>query len=120
MPRSRFDAFKPLSWAAAVALTLLVHPVIARDYQIDPIADGLAWPWSLSFLPDGRMLVAQRGGALRMIENGVLLAETVDGVPPVYANSQGRIRSSSATAGSTCPTPTARRTPTRPGFPAHD
>lgn len=92
MPRSRFDAFKPLSWAAAAAaaaLVLLVHPVIARDYQIDPIADGLAWPWSLSFLPDGRMLVTQRGGALRMIENGALLAGTVDGVPPVYANSQG-------------------------------
>ena len=43
-------------------------------------------PWSLAFLPDGTMLVTERGGQLRVIRNGALDPKPVDGVPPVRAS----------------------------------
>ena len=46
----------------------------------------LTQPWSLAFLPDGTMLVTERGGQLRVIRNGVLDAKPVDGVPQVRAS----------------------------------
>jgi len=40
--------------------------------HVVPLATGLAHPWSLAFLPDGRLLVAEQSGRLRIIRNGVL------------------------------------------------
>jgi glucose/arabinose dehydrogenase len=75
--------------AAALVLLLTGSAASARDYQIETVTDGLSWPWSLSFLPDGRLLVTERGGRLRIIEDGRLLDEAVEGLPDVYARSQG-------------------------------
>lgn len=58
------------------------------EYRVETIAEGLEHPWSLAFLPDGRMLVTERPGRLRVIENGALRAEPVAGVPPVLASGQ--------------------------------
>lgn len=69
-------------------LTLLVStgPVLAgendSDYRIETVASGLDHPWSLAFLPDGRMLVTERAGSLRIIDDeGQLLEEPVAGLP---------------------------------------
>ena len=40
--------------------------------HVVPIVTGLAHPWSLAFLPDGRLLVAEQTGRLRIIRNGML------------------------------------------------
>src|SRR5262245_29117040 len=40
--------------------------------RVLPIATGLVHPWSIAFLPDGNMLVAERAGRLRVIRNGTL------------------------------------------------
>jgi aldose sugar dehydrogenase len=73
----------------ACLLTLALSPwLAAEDYRYDTVADGLEYPWSLAFLPDGRMLVTERAGRLRIIDNGSLLPEAVSGVPQAYVNSQ--------------------------------
>jgi glucose/arabinose dehydrogenase len=61
----------------------------AQDYQIDTVAEGLEHPWSIAWLPDGRVLVTERAGRLRMIVDDQLLDDPVVGVPPVFARSQG-------------------------------
>ncbi|MHA6729010.1 PQQ-dependent sugar dehydrogenase [Devosia sp. A369] len=52
------------------------------------VAEGLDHPWALGFLPDGRMLVTERSGQLRVIADGVVGAP-IAGVPRVYAEGQG-------------------------------
>src|SRR2546430_1533488 len=53
------------------------------DYQVRVVtlAQGLAYPYSFTFLPDGSMLIAQLNGQVRMFRNAALAAETVSGVP---------------------------------------
>ena len=54
------------------------------------VAKGLTYPWSMTFLPDGAMLVTERTGKLRIIRNGVLDPQPVAGVPTSqYAGRSG-------------------------------
>lgn len=61
------------------------------DYQIETVADqGLEIPWAIAFLPDGRKLVTERPGGLRVITaDGNLLPEPVEGTPEVIHHGQG-------------------------------
>ncbi len=58
------------------------------EYRIETVAEGLEHPWSLAWLPDGRMLVTERAGRLRLIVDGELLPEPVSGVPRAHVHSQ--------------------------------
>lgn len=58
-------------------------------FKIETVADGLATPWSVSFLPDGKILVAEKPGRLRVIENGQLLPAAIRGTPAVRDAGQG-------------------------------
>lgn len=49
------------------------------------VARGIPHPWSVAFLPDGNMLVTERGGRLRIIRNGVLDPQPLAGLPKVNA-----------------------------------
>lgn len=60
----------------------------AAPPRIETIAIGLDHPWSLAFLPDGRTLVTERAGRLRMIGKGQPTT-TINGVPKVYEAGQG-------------------------------
>lgn len=51
------------------------------DVRVVPVASGLSHPWSLAFLPNGDMLVTERKGTLRLVRDGELLPDPVDGVP---------------------------------------
>jgi glucose/arabinose dehydrogenase len=57
--------------------------------RVTPIARGLEYPWSLAFLPDGRMLVSERPGRLRLVDAEGTLSAPLEGVPPVFAVDQG-------------------------------
>ena len=60
----------------------------AYRYRITELAAGLDHPWSLAFLPDGAMLVTERGGRLRLIRENRLQAQPVSGVPTVLTGGQ--------------------------------
>jgi glucose/arabinose dehydrogenase len=58
-------------------------------YRVVPVAGGLTNPWSLTFLPNGDMLVTERPGRLRIVRNGTLSPEPIAGTPEVWATGQG-------------------------------
>jgi glucose/arabinose dehydrogenase len=55
-----------LSLLGACALPALGEVHQAQDYrlEVETLVDGLDAPWSLAFLPDGRMLIGERPGCL--------------------------------------------------------
>jgi aldose sugar dehydrogenase len=85
----------------SVAL-LVAAPVLAQETPRSPtpatvrlparvtdVARGLVHPWGLAFLPDGRMLVTERPGRLRLVAPDGRLSEPLAGVPEVAAGGQG-------------------------------
>jgi glucose/arabinose dehydrogenase len=56
---------------------------------VETLARGLEHPWALAFLPDGRLLVTERPGRLRIVEPGGKVSEPLGGVPRVAARGQG-------------------------------
>lgn len=81
---------KALQSALLMAGLGLGLAVQAADYKVETLAEGLEFPWSLAFLPEGGMLVTERAGRLRLIDaEGLLQAEPLSGVPEVLAERQG-------------------------------
>jgi glucose/arabinose dehydrogenase len=61
----------------------------AGQLEVQTAASGLVHPWSLAFLPDGRMLVTERPGRMRIITTEGQLSPPLKGVPEVWASGQG-------------------------------
>ncbi len=66
-----------------------IHRTALHDYRVVTVADGFVVPWSMAFLPNGDMLVTERGGTLRIVRDGMLLPDPVEGIPEVVARGQG-------------------------------
>jgi aldose sugar dehydrogenase len=62
---------------------------IDAPVRVDTVARGLEHPWAIAFLPDGRLLVTERPGRLRIVERNGTLSEPLGGVPAVAARGQG-------------------------------
>jgi len=58
-------------------------------FHAETFVAGLSTPWSMAFLPDGRVLVAELPGALRVVASGKLLPAPIQGTPRVRARGQG-------------------------------
>lgn len=69
------------------ALLPMAQAAAEHDYRIEQVAGGLEHPWSLAFLPDGRMLVTERGGDLVLIDGAD--QSRVANMPAVHARGQG-------------------------------
>ena len=61
----------------------------AGQLEVQTVASGLVNPWSLAFLPDGRMLVTERPGRMRVVTAEGQLSPPLKGVPEVWASNQG-------------------------------
>ena len=57
--------------------------------RIETLAKGLEHPWGMAFLPDGRILVTERTGRLRLIGPGGLEPEPIEGLPEITVYGQG-------------------------------
>jgi len=57
--------------------------------QVETVARGLERPWALAFLPDGRLLVTERSGRLRVVDQNGRVSAPLAGVPEVQASGQG-------------------------------
>ena len=57
--------------------------------RVTVVAKGLVHPWALAFLPDGRMLVTERPGRIRVVRDGVLDPKPIAGVPQPRTNGNG-------------------------------
>jgi glucose/arabinose dehydrogenase len=57
--------------------------------RVSVLTKGLSHPWSIAFLPDGTMLIAERPGRLRLMRNGVLDPTPIAGVPRVRTDGNG-------------------------------
>ncbi|WP_460803067.1 PQQ-dependent sugar dehydrogenase [Microbulbifer agarilyticus] len=84
-----------LALCSALAVAAPPHDVPVREginsdaFTITELNADLQLPWGLSFLPDGRMLVAERGGRLVMLDaDGGNLRE-IAGLPEIYVKGQG-------------------------------
>lgn len=53
------------------------------------LTDDLEHPWGMAFLPDGRMLVSERSGNLRIVSTDGAVSDPLSGLPEVYARGQG-------------------------------
>ncbi len=73
----------------AGALALVTSLAAAQVLKPVTVASGLRNPWALAFLPDGRMLVTEKAGRMRIVGADGKLGEPLQGVPKVEAAGQG-------------------------------
>jgi aldose sugar dehydrogenase len=60
-----------------------------HTFKIELVADGLDTPWGIAFLPDGRFLVTERPGRLRIVDPGVGIVASISGLPRVWLQQDG-------------------------------
>jgi glucose/arabinose dehydrogenase len=78
-----------LSQTACGAENPLTVQTQSGPIAVQVVASGLDDPWALAFLPDGRMLVTQRSGRIRIVTRNGDVSAPIAGVPAVYSSGQG-------------------------------
>jgi glucose/arabinose dehydrogenase len=81
--------FLPAVLSIAQAMSAPAFRSEEHTFNATTIVQGLEHPWSVAFLPDGRMLVTERPGRLRVIVQGKLDPRPIAGLPQVAAGGQG-------------------------------
>lgn len=99
MPLNRRRAATLLAGAAAnlvidhraAAKGVITKAPVARSSKItiETITRGLNHPWGLQYLPDGRMLVTERVGTMRLVSPDGRLSKPIANLPQVWLNGQG-------------------------------
>ncbi len=77
------------SATAGAVITDAPAPKSSVRVNTETVARGLDYPWAFQFLPDGRILVTERGGSMRVVATNGTLSPPLPGVPRVAAVGQG-------------------------------
>lgn len=72
-----------------IAALSFTASISSAEYQLETVAEGLDYPWSIAFLPDGDYLVSMRSGELRRISPDGQVGEPLAGTPETYVAGQG-------------------------------
>lgn len=83
VPRNAADEYRPTP--AFVGQTRAPRASGKQEYKVDVVASGLNHPWSLAFLPSGRMLITIRPGGIRVVDVDGKVSEPLVGVPTLGA-----------------------------------
>jgi glucose/arabinose dehydrogenase len=102
MTADRFEFFSRTSRRLGTALvcagvsltastTLLAQPQASsvQSFTVETVVDGLVNPWSMTWLPNGDMLVTEKAGSLRLVRDGRLLPDPVAVIDDVRDAGQG-------------------------------
>lgn len=94
MRSGRFASFVAASLAALAAPALgaqtdAPQPEQKSRVKAETFAAGLSHPWGMQFLPDGRILVTEKPGRLRIVGKDGKAGPAIGGVPEVFAKGQG-------------------------------
>jgi len=76
-------------FAVPVAAAAQTYRSQEHSFRLVKVVEGLEQPWSLAFLPDGRMLVTEKAGRLRLVMNDTLHPTPIGGLPQVTVQGQG-------------------------------
>ena len=89
--RGRTGAAAAAAGPPTLATPLVPNPVgqvmhsEKQDFRIEAVATGLVTPWGMAFLPDGRLLITERPGRLRIVDaDGRLEPQPVAGLPKIH------------------------------------
>ncbi|MCO6419472.1 PQQ-dependent sugar dehydrogenase [Siccirubricoccus sp. KC 17139] len=75
---------------ALLLVSLLTLPATAQTrFRVEDFATGFEYPWGAAFLPDGRLLVTERPGRMRLVGRDGAVSAPLPGVPAVEARGQG-------------------------------
>ena len=77
------------SFLASTVLALSAPLLLAQPLKPVTVASGLVNPWGLAFLPDGRMLVTERAGRMRVVGADGRLGAPLAGLPKIEVGGQG-------------------------------
>ena len=89
IPVLPFDVLAVLVSTAAGGMAAESYRSELYDLRLVTVADRLVHPWGLAFLPDGRMIVTERPGRIRIVARDGRLSPPLNGAPEVYASGQG-------------------------------
>ena len=67
----------------------VLHRFDTQGLRPQVVAEGLEVPWGFDFLPDGRIVVTERPGRMRLIEADGRVGSPLTGLPPVAAAGEG-------------------------------
>ena len=91
--RRRFVRSLVLAVVVSAAAPLCAADTVMRsalhDYRVVTFIEALVQPWAIAFLPGGDILITERPGRLRIVRQGKLLPQAVEGLPAVAHSSQG-------------------------------
>ena len=86
-PVARLSRFHGACWMGTLLFASV--PVFAASPSVEVVANGLQNPWGLAFIGEGRMLVTERPGRMRVVEPDGHIGAPLAGVPKVDAGGQG-------------------------------